>query len=150
VLYQQDGSPFATGKSVYLDEDLSQPSATARIQVRVAFEGQQMLALLDTGAAWSVVQTEFARALGLLERDGEPKTISSRHGTHDGKLVRVTAELLAEEGTSIQLDSTVFVSEDWTAGTFVGYHGLLERVRFAVDPSENSFLFGPFDSPLGV
>jgi predicted aspartyl protease len=106
------------------------------------------LAVLDTGADWSVIQTEVAKALGLLERDGEPKTMTSRLGKHHGKLVRVNAELVAEEGESVQLDSTVFVCEDWPAGTFVGYHGLLERVRFAVDPEQNAFLFGMPDDPL--
>jgi hypothetical protein len=94
------------------------------------------------------VQTEVAEALGLLGRDGEPASITSRHGEHQGKLVRVTAELVAEEGTSVQLESTVFVSDDWPAGTFIGYYGLLERVRFAVDPEQNQFHFGAFDSQL--
>ena len=131
-----------------MDKDPSQPSPSAKIHVGVKFDDNLFtLAILDTGADWSVVQTEIARALGLLERDGEPKTMTSRLGTHHGKLVRVIAELVAEEGESVQLDSTVFVCEDWPAGTFVGYYGLLERVRFAVDPEENAFLFGAPDGP---
>jgi hypothetical protein len=33
--------------------------------------------------------------------------------------------------------------ESNSAGTFLGYSGLLERIRFAVDPQQNNFYFGP-------
>lgn len=147
MLSRQDGSRFASGCARYLDKDPGQSSLSAKIHVRMRFDDSfSTLAILDTGADWSVIQTDVARALGLLERDGEPKTLTSRLGRHHGKLVRVSAELEAEEGESVQLESTVFVCDDWPAGTFVGYNGLLERVRFAVDPENNTFLFGAPDS----
>ncbi len=148
MLSTQDGSLFATGRSRYLDSDPARPLPSAKIHVGIKFDDSVfILAVLDTGADWSVIQTEIAIVLGLLDLDGEPKTITSRLGTYHGKLVRVNAELVAEEGESVQLSSTVFVCEDWPAGTFVGYHGLLERVRFAVDPERNSFFFGMPDGP---
>ncbi len=85
---------------------------------------------------------ELANALGLHDRDGEELTIHSRHGPTTGKLVRVGATLVAEEGESVDLEATVFVSEDWTAGTFVGYSGLLERVAFAIEPATSSIYYG--------
>jgi hypothetical protein len=53
--------------------------------------------------------------------------------------------LIADDGDSLRIDATVFVSSDWPrrAGTFLGYSGLLERIRFAVDPQKNDFFFGP-------
>ena len=147
MLERWDGSVFATGRAAYLDRDPSGRSQAARIHVNVRFdEDLLILAVLDTGAEWSVVETEIANALGLLEQDGEAVTLSSRLGQHDGKLVRVSAELVAEEGDSIQVESTVFVCDTWPAGTFVGYNGLLERVRFAVDPDSNVVFFGTRDA----
>ena len=142
MLRYPDGSAFTTGMSSYLDADPRQRSETSRIHVKVEFDGVSVLALLDTGAAWSVLDAELARELGLLERDGESATISSRAGRIDGKLVRAATTLVADEGESIQVDSTVFVSSAWTDGNFIGYSGLLERVRFAIDPGSNSFVFG--------
>ena len=144
MLRYRDGSAFSTGMSLYLDADPgpSHPSATSRIHVRVEFDGASVLALLDTGAAWSVLNAELARELGLFERDGESATISSRLGNINGKLVRASTTLVADKGDSIEVDSTVFVSSDWPEGNFIGYSGLLERIRFAIDPGSNSFSFG--------
>ena len=63
-------------------------------------------------------------------------------GTVQGKLVRAMTTLVAEDGFSLEVDSTVFVSRDWPAGNFIGYSGLLERIRFAIDPQVNAFIFG--------
>ena len=142
MLRYRDGSEFTTGMSSYLDADPGQRSETSRIHVKVEFDGVTVLALLDTGASWSVLNAELAQALGLFERDGESAKISSRAGTIDGKLVRAATTLVADEGESIEIDSTVFVSSDWPEGNFIGYSGFLEKIRFAIDPSSNSFVFG--------
>ena len=142
MLRWPDGSVFATGMSSYLDEAPGHPAATAGIHVRVEFEGVPVFALLDTGASWSVLTAELAKELGLLERDGERLTLSSRVGRIEGKLVSARIALLADDGESVELDSTVFVSEDWPSGNFIGYSGLLEKIRFAIDPGDNLFVFG--------
>ena len=98
--------------------------------------------MLDTGASWSVLNAELADDLELFDRDGDTVTISSRMGTVQGKLVRAMTTLVADDGDSVEVDSTVFVSRDWPAGSFIGYSGLLERIRFAIDPHDNAFIFG--------
>ena len=98
--------------------------------------------MLDTGASWSVLNAELADNLKLFDRDGETVTISSRMGKVQGKLVRAMTTLVADDGDSVEVDSTVFVSRDWPAGNFIGYSGLLERIRFAIDPHDNAFIFG--------
>ena len=50
--------------------------------------------------------------------------------------------LVADEGDSVEVDSTVFVSVNGPAGNFIGYTGFLERIRFAIDPQDNAFIFG--------
>ena len=142
MLHWPDGSTFASGRSRYHDRDPGHPSETASVHVQVAFDGVPVLAMLDTGASWSVLNAEVADDLELFDRDGETVTISSRMGTVQGKLVRAMTTLVAEDGDSLEVDSTVFVSRDWPAGNFIGYSGLLERIRFAVDPQANAFIFG--------
>lgn len=89
-----------------------------------------------------MLNAELAHELGLFEQDGESATISSRVGEIKGKLVTATTTLVAEEGESIEVESIVFVSSEWPEGNFIGYSGLLERIRFAIDPGSNSFFFG--------
>lgn len=146
MLRWRDGSTFATGRSSYLDADPRHPSETARIHVRVAFDGVSVLALLDTGAAWTMLNAEVATAAGLLDQDDDsPKiSISTRIGRIKGSLVRTTTTLVAEDGDSVEFDSTVFVSREWFQQSVIGYSGLLERIRFAIDPGSNSFIFGAF------
>ena len=148
MLQWQNGATFAVGQSSYYDQAHDQPSETARIHVPVELDGVSVLALLDTGAAWSMVTAELAEELGLFDRDGEQTTIVSRLGTMQGRLVRAMTTLVAEHGDSLEVEATVFVSHDWTAGNFLGYSGLLERIRFAVDPYTNSFFFGSSENHL--
>ena len=59
--------------------------------------------------------------------------------------MRAPVSLVADEGESLDLDATFFVSADWRHGTFLGYSGLLEWIRFVIDPYRNLFYFG-FDA----
>lgn len=86
---------------------------------------------------WSVLNAEIARRIGLLDAQGEPLTLSTRTGKVFGKLVRAPVSLVADAGESLELDATFFVSADWRHGTFLGYSGLLEWMRFAIDPYRN-------------
>lgn len=88
---------------------------TGKIFVRIIPQGidAPILAQLDTGAAWSVLNAAF--------------------------------RIVAEEGRSLEVEAIVFVSPEWTEQTFLGYAGLLERIRFGVDPQANDFYFGGYD-----
>jgi hypothetical protein len=53
---------------------------------------------------------------------------------------------MADEGESLEVGGTVFVTNDpgWPQGwRVVGYEGLLARIRSAFDPQQNYFYFGP-------
>jgi hypothetical protein len=59
--------------------------------------------------------------------------------------VPVQLTLLADEGDSLDVDAAVFVAtgDEYPVGrSFLGYAGLLERIRFALDPQTNQFYFG--------
>jgi hypothetical protein len=47
------------------------------------------------------------------------------------------------DGDSLDTDGTFFVSADWPRRlSFLGYSGLMDSIRFAVDPLSNDFYFG--------
>jgi hypothetical protein len=59
-----------------------------------------------------------------------------------GALYRGPITIPAEEADPLDLEATVFLSPDWRGPNFIGYQGLLQRIRFAVDPEVNLFYFG--------
>jgi len=138
------GERFSTGRAQFFDDAPGVAEGTARIYVKVEPEGLggSILALVDTGAPWSILATDVAREVGLLTEMGEPETILTPLGRMRGRLQNTTLTILADEGQSLEVQATVFVSPDWPAGNFLGYAGLLERIRFAVDPQRNDFYFG--------
>jgi hypothetical protein len=145
-LLQIDGEVFARGRSRFLDSDGGEePTPKIFVKVIPGDAPVTLLAQLDTGAAWSVLNGEIADALGFLEQAGPTVTLSTRSGTVRGKLIRSSLTIVADEGESCEVDATLFVSRDWAFGNFVGYSGFLERIRFAVDPGTNDFYFGILD-----
>ena len=140
-----DGRPFTTGMARFSDHANSQAD-TAEIYVRIELHGfgAPLLAQLDTGATWSVLNAEVAAELLLLDGDGEPIRLATRHGVVDGRLEEVGLTIVAEDGRSLEVQAVVFVSPEWYDRTFLGYRGLLERIRFALDPQESEFHFGGY------
>lgn len=140
------GPSFTTGSASFFDRDQSSSESTAKIFVSVEPNGlgAQVLAQLDTGAAWSILNTEIAQELALLGRGGEEVSLHTRQGTVTGRLERLPLTILAEVGESLEVDATVFVSPDWLGPNFLGYAGLLERIRFALDPQARVFHFGGY------
>ena len=105
--------------------------------------GTSFYAIVDTGTPYCIFDTELSEALGLSFEDGESVTLRTAYGEVTGTIQRLMIELVAEQGDSLAIDASVFVTDYWTYGNFLGYSGLLERIRFAFDPGTNSFYFGP-------
>lgn len=147
MLQRADGTDFSTGRSRFADQAHGSGEDTAKIYVRIELEalGDVVLAQLDTGSPWLILQTEIAAAMSLQEGEGPVVPLSTRQGRVTGHLERILVNILADEGEgdSLQVEATAFVSRQWPAGTFLGYSGVLERIRFAIDPSDNFFYFGP-------
>jgi predicted aspartyl protease len=136
---------FTTGRARFRDQSASNTELTAKIFVEVKFVGLDttLLAQVDTGAAYSTLETEVADALGLLDGEGYPTVLSTRLGPVQGKLMKsVSLTLVAHEGVPLDLEATFFVSRDWRGPTFLGYTGLLDHIRIALDPPTNLFYFG--------
>lgn len=135
---------FSAGRSRFLDRHPRFVEPTAKVFVNVAFPGlrRELLAKVDTGAAYSVLELDVARELGLLDVDGERTRLSTRLGELQGQLVRTPLRIIAEEGDSLVTEATFFVSSRWHGATFLGYTGLLDKLRIALDSPANQFYFG--------
>ena len=144
---------WSSGFASYLT-DYKQGSHGLSVAVRCRIGDLETidLALLDTGAEWSVISGDTATILG--DRLGPPSEtiqMSTRFGTLLGALHRVNITLLAEEncGYDLTVEGSVFVPEDWAGPTVLGYRGFMERVRIALDPGaildQQIFFFGSVD-----
>jgi hypothetical protein len=141
-----NGKPFTTSRATYRDVDPAQDTRQTAIYVQVVLPihpGVSVYALVDTGTPFCIFETEITEALGLFPDQGERITLSTRMGSIPGTIQRLTIRLVAEQGDSLDIDASVFVTNDWGYGNFVGYSGFLERFRFAIDSGTNSFYFGP-------
>jgi hypothetical protein len=82
---------FASGRARFRDErpDASEP--TAKIFVKIDFNGLDLetLAQLDTGAPYSMLETQIAEALDVLDGEGQPIAIDARQRRFEGRLERV-------------------------------------------------------------
>jgi hypothetical protein len=139
-----DGSVFATSRCTYIDEIEDPPQG--RIVIPVRFENLPVtIAGVDTACPWCILSQEEAKQL-------DPNYASSawrsdnlviRGVSRRGVLVRWTVTIVAEDGCDVPVDGTVFIpDEELEMPNFVGLDGLLNRIRFAVDPTRNSFYFG--------
>lgn len=147
-MLELSGDPFSTGKAQFSDEPPPATGRSARVYVRVAVEGmdEPFLALLDTGAEWSILVREIAEEIGLTGGDGEQRTLRHADGISTGTLVRTTLWLLADEGDDLAVEATVFVPDNNAElrRSFIGYTTFLERIRLGLDPQANHIYFGGY------
>lgn len=110
------------------------------------------LALLDTGASWSVIGPHAIGNLG--NQLGPPLYKTSMHTSRAGKIdgdiheLNITLPSTTDYGMDVIVESRVFVSSDWKGPTVLGFQGFLGSLRFALDPAinpddEDIFFFGP-------
>jgi predicted aspartyl protease len=145
-MLQLGGNDFSSGRAAFLDSLPLTQGRSARVYVRVAVPGMEetFLALLDTGAEWSVLDHEIAEQVGLADAEGQAITLLHKDGSTDGKLVRTTVTMIADEGVALDVDATVFVPDNaWPSRrNFIGYCGFLEKLRIGLDPQNNHVYFG--------
>jgi hypothetical protein len=145
LLFRRAPFPFATGGVRYVDTPETYPMSEARIVIPVTLKSvaRPVLAVVDTGAPWCIFEPLVAQTLtrSFMPLQGQV-SLSTRWGVVRGALYRGTVTISADEGDSLDVESTVFLSPDWRGPNFIGYQGLLQRIRFAVDPETNLFYFG--------
>jgi hypothetical protein len=99
-----------------------------------------ILAQLDTGAAWSVLDTEIAEELGLFDELGEDTKLSTRAGTMEGVLVHTPVTLVADEGRSLAHWSHRLHIARLAAGDVLGLWGAAGAYPFRNRPRRERFL----------
>jgi hypothetical protein len=140
------GDRFTCGRANFVDFSSFRIESSAKVYVSLLFQGlpQSVLAQLDTGAAWSILAPDIVEASNISIEDGDPALLRTILGTKRGRLVRIPFTFVADEGESLTTEGIFFVTPDWPHGfNFLGYSGLLDRIRFALDPQVNHFYFGP-------
>jgi hypothetical protein len=144
-----NGQPFTEGQTLYVDVDPEHSANKQAIYIEVILPidaGIGVYAMVDTGSPYCIFNTELVEALRLASDDGEKISLSTPYGRFRGTIQRVTIGLKATQGTSLDIDASIYVpDEHWRFGNFLGYTGFLERFRCAIDPSTYMFYFGKYD-----
>ena len=123
-----NGIPFTTGRATYRDLHPTNVSGKSAIYVQVVLPiqpGVSFYAMVDTGSPYCIFDTEIAEALGFSFNDGESIQLLTPYGEITGTIQRLMISLVAEQGDSLEIDASVFVTDDWRHGNFLGYSGLL-------------------------
>ena len=150
LLSFSNGELFAIGAIQYLYQPATFGETTPRILLRVIVEGIPVIAIVDTGAPYVLCSPLVARRLRI-DRTFALGTerILIRGVWITGRLHRMHLQFRAEEGDNLDIDVTAFVPDpEWEEGWddlpfFIGLSGCLERMRFAFDPNNDMFYFGP-------
>ncbi len=151
LLRFQDGRPFAQGACNYEYRPVPQEAAAPRIVVQIQIEDIETRAVVDTGGVYLVCEPWIADLLNLDPADalGTGK-LNIRGVEYPGYIHRIPLTLMAQEGQSVKLEATAFVPNPppylrWELPSFMGLSGCLERLRFAVDPTTDTFYFGALE-----
>jgi len=145
-----DGQPFAIGSVSYFMGEPGEQAA-GRLLLRIAVEGQWLIAAVDTGGHYLVCQPGLADALDPHLTDPlEEITLEIRGLKYRGTLYLLSVEIPASQGENLVVPATVFIpklahGQVWLLPSFVGFAGVLDRLRFAVDPAADTFYFGPLE-----
>jgi hypothetical protein len=105
--------------------------------------------LLDTAAEWCVLRADLVEEADLIPEPAADSVLLSRFGAVTGTLARLPLTLVAAEGDDLTVEATCFISEDWPGPLVIGWKGCLERLRFALDPDDESFYFGALRGSAG-
>ena len=145
MLWLESGGIFAVGNAGYSVA----PAGDPKVRLRVEVDGIKVWAVVDTGSPYLVCSLEPARQIHLSGTGQLGTTELRTHvGTIRGDLYRLPVRFIATEGISVEIEATAVVPDlhqaVWhNAPTFLGFRDCQDRLRFAIDPSEEKFYFGP-------
>ncbi len=152
-LYFADNMPYAIGAAPYTYAPVTARETTPRIILTVRINDFETQAFVDTGGMM-IISPEIATHLGLDLTDADPApNFLWRRDTLSGVYTRVALTLLADIGYSLDIETMAFVpkltpNQAWPEDfpCILGMWGCLERLRFAVDPTDETFYFGELGS----
>ncbi len=114
------------------------------VEVLIGDSSAASTLLLDTGSEWCVLPEHIAGEAGYPgEINPRIPPLHSRFGLIYGRIERIPFRFVADVGAELVLEATCFVSEEWPGPPVLGWKGCLERMRFALDPADETFYFAP-------
>lgn len=150
ILYST-GAEFSLGSCEYTSRPATGGEQLTRLFIPIEIENVRTDAVVDTGGAYLILNPELAAELEIDSNDAlGVEKINIRGEVRSGSLHRLQVVFAASEGVGLPVEVTVFVpalfpGESWALPSFVGWHGCLERLRFALAPAEERFYFGSAD-----
>ncbi|MGD2158115.1 MAG: hypothetical protein PVG14_06520 [Anaerolineales bacterium] len=149
-LIYENGEHFSSGIANYNYRPITEREETNRIIISVILDDIKTLAFVDTGGAYVICSPEIAEELNLDPKGGIiVDSLLWRNEKLKGSLHRVPMTIVADEGKSLRIEPTIFVPQlepydiwEKELTCILGMHSCLDRLRFAVDPSTDSFYFG--------
>lgn len=121
-----------------------------RIMLQVEIEGVFVEAIVDTGSPYVVCPPYISSLINLNPASAIESILFNIRGNRmQGNLYRLDVRFPAEAGEDLVVEATVFVpDQEWQEAweehpAYIGLTGCLERMRFAVDPENDQFYFGP-------
>jgi len=149
LLQFTNGDSFATGAAPFAYLSVATDPASLRISLTVSIGDFETTAILDTGGVYLLCAPEVAEQLQLDPQNGiRAKPLHWRGERLEGTLHIVPLTLQAAEGESLRIEVTAFIPQpnhgQWLPDfqCVLGMYGCLEKMRFAVDPNDDTFYFG--------
>jgi predicted aspartyl protease len=144
-------SGFAVGSSIYEDFYAGYGSQN-HIVVTLALNQDKSLsirAIIDTGAKWCIVDPAIAEdwEKHFFNVYDPHETMRIRGIEFNGKIAHADIVLNASNGSDLILTARFFIPrlsphQIWNMPNFIGLDGMLNYMRFAIDPSESVVYFG--------
>jgi len=153
MLRFEDGRLFAAGSTAVLPRPFSERESADKLFVRVLIDDKlETEAAVDTGGVYRLLSPDAEDLLDLTADDAMGSEMLNVRGfSLAGNLHRVSLRILSDSGIDTVIDATALVvrlrpGAHWgLPDVILGWHGCLERLRFAVDPVERTFYFGTAD-----
>ena len=152
MLFFANQVAFATGAATYAYRPASDRETSPRVILPILIEDFQTTGFVDTGGSYILFAPDVAEQIGLRPADAlEVSHVLFRRFTLTGAIHRVNLTLLADpdKGDRLTVEATAFVpqlapDQEWPneLPCVLGMLGCLERLRFAVDPTDDTFYFG--------
>lgn len=100
------------------------------------------LALFDTGSDITIMSRRWALACGIIPFSKKPtKPLQSRLGKHMGEFLPVRFTLIETEGQPLAWEGEAWFSETWDGPSIIGWRGVLNHLRFHLDPGSSTAHF---------
>lgn len=112
------------------------------IELRVVNQRVELIARLDTGAAYCIFERRYAEELGLEVESGRPQRFRTVAGSFVAHEHAVTLRTLG-----IEFSAVVYFAQDSAFNrNFVGRSGWLDRFRIGIIDYDRSLFLSAYDS----